>query len=396
MLVAFWCAVYFVINSALDPIRSNVLAVSEIALEDVSHGISTIAGDDPSAQLVLHKGRAMPYEFRLSTDWRPQPIPADAKRTEYLFSYRLGSLEARAGDVKFLDIHRDSVASELRAAYEKRAQDEAADRLARKEFDNQITVSVKVRSDRWITIHGIDWREIVFEQSYGIATTEIRRTLMYSSTDGFVVFDVLLPDYRHFEKFYNEFIQTIHVPGNEQDQLLREAREQPQILHRGTKLPYRWSLPAVWTPNAERPEERVRAVVGEQATDLKFDLGRGGLAKLESDVSDETIDFGKLHEYGEETAEQLAQVLAALMPEAKPKAELVAYSTTRRGPTLWATYEILITFTTKAGNSVSVVNLMRVTNVGNRSLTISATVQRRDPVVMRLTTEAIDAVEIEP
>jgi hypothetical protein len=345
------------------------------------------------ANALTYRGRAVLYDLNLDPEWQPLPIPPGAPNIEYLLEYRgLGKLEVDAtAGVSLSDLYDEALPAELR---------EAVETTVRKEVPN---ASVKLLGSRWLSVNGIQWREVTLEQSYGTVLGESRRVLYYSGRSGWVAVTIVLPTHGHYAKVSDDIVSTLHAPKSDLDELLDSAQGEP-VTYRGKTVHYRLPLPAAWkavdfAKSAGGPDEsgqKLKALAAQtsEMREYNFDLGAPKFADLEILLGDSLEDIRDLGMYFEGYKEVLSQVLESIMPDCQMSIEHLSHRHITIGGREWGEIEARVTVS-KDNFSKGFKIIHRVTNHEGRALYLTAQIRKEHPDIRRVVLRALDSFRFE-
>jgi hypothetical protein len=340
-----------------------------------------------------YNGRAVQYDFSLDPEWKPLAVPSGMPNVEYLLDYRaLGKLEvdARAG-VSRSDVYDEALPAEVRNGVEA---------TVRKEVPN---ASVKLLGSRWLSVNGVQWREVTLEQNYGTVLAETRRVLYYPGRSSWIAVTIILPNHRYYTKVSDEIVSTLHVPRSNLDELLIRADGEP-VLYRGKKIRYRLSLPPAWkaiefAKSAGGPDESGQKLkaLAEQTSELReytFELGSPRFADLEVLLGDSPEDLRNLAIYFESYKAVLSQLLGSIMPDFRTAIEHLNHRNVTVGGREWGEIEARVTVS-KDDFLDHFKIIQRVTNREGRALYLTAQIRKEHPTVRTVVLRALDTFRFE-
>jgi hypothetical protein len=182
-------------------LRYNVTVANAIA-HDRLRTVFPI-GESGTTQATTYRGRVIPYEFSLSPDWKPAEIPSGIPHAEHLFEFQgdLGKLLVKAfAGQQLSDLSSETLPSEVQ-------------KVAEKEVRTQVpTAMVKLQGSRWLSLNGVQWREVALEQHYAVGVSERKQVYFYSGSSGWIIVVVILPNYEYYKAVIDKLISTFWVP----------------------------------------------------------------------------------------------------------------------------------------------------------------------------------------
>lgn len=355
--------------------------------------VAPVIGGEP-AKPVTYRGRAIPYEFRLDSEWKMAAIPASATTTDYFFDYRggLGKLEIVCGKGSQLtDLFDDSLPSSLRKNVEARV---------RQEIPN---ATVELEGTRWLAINGVQWREVSLVQHYGISLSETKHILFYSGPSGWIVLNIILPNHDHYAAIRDRVLGSIRAPEAELDRVLRAANSGNATTVRGDGAPFQLTLSAAWEAKDVEDSlagmgeagQRLQGLIGG-TTDHLFILGNDpSFASLEVWTDSGEVDVREFDEAAcGEVLQSRRATLELAFPEARFEYDFVRYAPVTIAGQEWI--EILAhQRMTKGAFSRKTSQITRMTSRRGRLFAVTVEINQAHPEVRRIAIEAMDSVRLE-
>jgi hypothetical protein len=389
-LAAFaWLGFLLVSEVAFGSLRPYMAVAWDITRDKVSANM--IGGQEPAKQAVYSGGGSLPYRFSLVTEWVPSPIPPGNPDAHHLFDYRGGlgkfSVVVRAGK-PLPDFFSETMPTDVRDAIEQRVRAEKP------------KAEVRLIGSRWVTLHGVQWREVFLMQDYGLALREMKRVLFYSSPQGSIVLSLILPGYEHYNATADRLVSTFRAPRTDLDKLIANAKDGVPVVYRGRKAPYRWALPPIWVPtnlskqltSMGQTVEGLRAL-GVESYEHSFELAGGGFAALAVRVEDGEEELQSLEKIAKELYEKLNRSVESAMPGYRfrfdPKKPMVV----NLGDCNWAEFNSLVSVS-KDDFSGQFWMTQRLTNHKGRFLSVEARIMKDHPDIRRIVREALDAIRL--
>jgi hypothetical protein len=347
-----------------------------------------------SAELTAYRGRAIPYEFRLDSEWKLAPIPTDAKDTEYLFDYRggLGKLEVISiKDVRFNDLYSDSFPMGNRRALETRVRQQVPG------------ATVELTGSHWVEINGRQWRKLSFVQRYSGVLSETRHSLYSSGPSGSLLVQIIMPNHEHYDAVREGVFATLKPPESDIDRLLHSSSGGKPTEYRGKKATFALMLNPAWgafdlekgLAEIGKLGQRLKEVSGD-VTDSVFRLGDSpNFATLEV-----TADTGDLDVSGVGKADcaeflRARQVaLESALLGFRAQIDLVDFKKLTIAGKDWIEIRARQTVS-KKDRSDETLLIIHITAQKGRILGITAEISRDHPAVRRLVTEALDSIRLE-
>lgn len=373
-------------NALLGTIRYRTSVANDVVFQQLKDALP--AADALKAEPVKYIGRAVPYELKLDPEWKPLPNTPGSPNTEYFFDYRdLGKLEVTAGAGPITDLYDETLAASLRETVETTVRKEVPD------------ASVKVLGTRWVSVNGVQWREVSFEQNYGSTLGESRRMLFYSGQSGWASVTIILPIHGHYARVADDIVATLRAPKAELDEILESAEGAP-VTYRGKKLHYRLELPPAWQAidleiSAKDPDEsgkKLSALLQEtsESRDYNFVLGTKKFADLEVLLGDSPEDIEDLESYFKAFKVTFSQVLGSAMPDFKMDVEHLSHRHVTVGGRKWGEIEARV-LVSKNDFAKSFKIVQRVTNHEGRAVYLTAQILKEHPDIRKVSLRALDS-----
>lgn len=390
--VAIGIALGFVELVALTQIMAKPHAM--IALDVAEDRFSAAVINPQPAKITVYHGRAIPYEFRLDSDWKSAPIPSQAAGIEYSFDYRsgLGKLQVLCNkDVRFEDLYSDSLPQERRRVLETGVRQAVPDAI------------VEVTGSRWVEINGQQWRELSFVQRYSAVLGETRHDLFTSGPSGSLILSIIMPNHEHYKAIRDGVFATVKIPDTDIDLLLRTSKEAKQIEYRGKKAAYGLTLNSAWRAF---DFEKELSKIGETGRKLK-ELAGGGVdftfqlgeslkfASLEIAANPGDLDVRAV---GKADCEEFLldrQVgLETALPGIRVQCELLEFKKVTVRTKDWVEIRTRQVVSKKEWSRQTLV-ITRITSHNGRILGLTAEINHNHPAVHPLVMEALDSIQLE-
>ncbi len=340
----------------------------------------------------VYRGKRMPYEFRLSSDWKSVPVPREEKLGEYLFEYQggLGKLLVSAQPGGTLsDLYSESLPTGLR---------DNVERQVRQMVPN---ATITLVGDRWVAANGVQWREISLRQRYGPAAAEMKRLLFYSGPDGFLVVMILLPDFDHYNETADSIVSTIKAPETALDELLRVCATSPMVLHRGKRLRYSLSLRNSWhaavvtnKPNAAGQVGGNLLDSGIETIEHHFELDKKGFAEIDVSVEQGTIPFDALDAVARDTLASFRHGMQGAMSGFRLRFDPQKPNVVHVGGQKWAEFRTKVSVS-RGEMSSDFWLVQRATNHSGHSVMLWGRIMKDHPEIRRTVFEALDGVRFD-
>jgi hypothetical protein len=269
------------------------------------------------------------------------------------------------------------------------------ERLVRAQF---ASAEVRLLGARWVSLNGVQWREVALEQHYAPGVSEMRRVIHYSGQAGWIIATIIFPNHDHYKTVADKLFSTFQAPETELDRLIAEAARGAPAVYRGRKVPYRWALRPVWRP---ADISKYLAALGETGQELRkvlmesyehvFNLGDGRFASVYIKVADGEIDFARLEAIGKVVYESTKQSLESGMPGYRFRFDLEKPVAVNISDRKWAQFKTIASFSKDHING-HFATTQRVTNHKGKLVSVEANVVKEHPEIRRIVQEALDAI----
>jgi hypothetical protein len=261
------------------------------------------------------------------------------------------------------------------------------------------TATVKLTGSRWVTLNGVQWREVILNDHIGLGRSTTRRVLFYSGPDGWISVALVLPSFDYYNATAEQVLATIRAPRTDLDKLIADAHAGVPAVYLGRKAPYRWALPPIWVPtdlsrqiaSLGRAGEGLRALETESYEHV-FELGGGGFAAISLQVVEGEEELQPLEETAKRLYDQLNLSLETAMPGYRWRFDPEKPTAVSVGDCKWAEFNSLVFFS-KDSISGQFLITHRLANHKGRFLSVTARIMKDHPEIRRIVREALDAIK---
>lgn len=335
-------------------------------------------------------GKAIPYQFKVNSKWRPFSSGSDLPNLEYEFEHISGGrLEILSiPNQRMNEIYLDTFGAELKQEIEK---------LVRQKVP---FATVEIKDDEWLQLNGVQWRAVSMIQNYSSILKEVRFSLYTTGPKGTVIVQTILPNKESSAQVRNELFANLSAAKSDIDELTEKA--EIKSVHRGRQAAYSVSLPEAWVKIDHDKAIEEMGDIGKSIQEA--DGGMDIMFRLGNETKSASMELGvyeiedgfefKASEIVEADClalfEERKQLLETVFPGMEIRTELLGYSVVKLNEIDWI--EIRGTQSMKMRSVTRRIwTIERRTVRDGKMFIITCEIEKDHPQVRKMVQEAIES-----